>query len=65
MHVYRSVGSIGQEFYRYPLSTIAGKAAIETRLRLLDYIYTFIHKTHTDGTPGETRSVTIEYTTRY
>jgi len=49
---HNEIGSIGQEFYRYPLSTVAGKAAVETRLRLLDYIYTFIHKTHTDGTPA-------------
>jgi alpha-glucosidase len=50
--VSTSIGSIGQEFYRYPLSTVAGKAAIQTRLRLLDYIYTFIHKAHVDGTPA-------------
>lgn len=49
---HNEITSQSQEFYRYELSTRAGKAAGETRLRLLDYIYTFIHKAHTEATPA-------------
>jgi alpha-glucosidase len=49
---HNELGNIPQEFYRWNLTTIAARAAGKTRLRLLDYAYTFLHKQHTDGTPA-------------
>lgn len=49
---HNELGNIPQEFYRWNLTTIAARAAGKTRLRLLDYSYSFLHKQHVDGTPA-------------
>jgi alpha-glucosidase len=43
--------SIAQEFYLWPTVTEASKNAITTRYRLLDYIYTALHKQSETGLP--------------
>ncbi|KAK0611263.1 glycosyl hydrolases family 31-domain-containing protein [Immersiella caudata] len=40
-----------QEFYRWELVTRAAKRAIETRYRLLDYVYTALYKASETGRP--------------
>lgn len=49
---HNELGNVPQEFYRWNLTTVAARAAGRTRLRLLDYTYSFLHKHSTDGTPA-------------
>ncbi|KAF8191583.1 alpha-glucosidase [Mycena galopus ATCC 62051] len=43
--------SISQEFYRWPLTTLAAQNALDMRYRLLDYFYTAFHAASLEGTP--------------
>lgn len=49
---HNEYGTPGQEFYRWASVTESAKKAIEIRYRLLDYMYTAMHRANKDGTPA-------------
>jgi alpha-glucosidase len=48
---HNEISSISQEFYRWPITAEAARAAGRWRLKLLDYTYTTVHAHSVDGTP--------------
>ncbi|KAL1594565.1 hypothetical protein SLS60_010326 [Paraconiothyrium brasiliense] len=48
---HAEISSVQQEFYQWPLTIEAGKKAIDTRYKLLDYAYTALYYQTTEGTP--------------
>ncbi|KAL6308582.1 family 31 glycoside hydrolase [Sparassis latifolia] len=47
----KPIGTIFQEFYRWPVVAQAARNALDMRCRLMDYFYTAFHTAHLDGTP--------------
>lgn len=48
---HAELGTVNQEFYRWNLTTVASKKAIDTRYRLLDYLYTAFYEQTQSGKP--------------
>ena len=48
---HADLSAISQEFYRWPTTAQAARNALDTRYRLLDYLYTAFHRARTDGSP--------------
>ncbi|GBE82887.1 Probable alpha/beta-glucosidase [Sparassis crispa] len=51
MRNHNTIGTIGQEFYRWPVVAQAARNALDMRYRLVDYFYTAFHTAHLDGSP--------------
>ena len=48
---HADITALDQEFYRWPEVIVSAKRAIDARYRLLDYVYTALHKASRTGRP--------------